>query len=288
MSTPADFAARLQELQADFRRIADRDPWVGARVAVRPGELGAFGLGRPGPGRYLIRLCCSPWAMTLRGLPGPDDDEESFQNENPPVYSELETLTARAGALLEEMCQAGRYEIRPTPRDTVPYAIAPPPVQDPDVHFAVSVLRWLAFLLHAHGTLGHCLVKVPDGMVAACFHLRDGETTVACIDQYAGVCLVGLARLKAGATETPFTRLKALADDPRLGKNEARIIKMICDGSGQVALTDLGLELDWVTPSDNWNSARKRLNGKLKGHGWVLITRRGHAVARELPQAGRK
>jgi hypothetical protein len=63
---------------------------------------------------------------------------------------------------------------------------------------------------------------------------------------------------------------------------------MICDGSGKARVADLAVKLRWENPTDNWNSARKRLNRRLKRHGWVLITSNGYAVAKELPKAGRK
>jgi hypothetical protein len=214
----ADFASRIKELQADFQNIAGRAGWVGARVAVRPGEIGAFGLGRPGSGRYAIsRAWGYAWVTTLRGLPGPNGDKGNIQNESPPNYSELLTLTERAGTLLEDMCQAGLYEVRRFPPQAVPYTIVDLPVQHPLVRAAQSVQRWLVFLLHSPGTLGYCLVKAPGGMVAACGQIRAGKTTVVCIDQFAEVCLAGLALLKAGLETSSPAGAGTHADGPEGG-----------------------------------------------------------------------
>jgi hypothetical protein len=116
------------------------------------------------------------------------------------------------------------------------------------------------------------------------YSLRQWADDIEAEESQAGAA----GKRKRKEPETPFTRLKALADDRQLSKNETRIIEMICDGSGKVALKDLGLRLQWVTPSDNWNSARQRLNRRLKKHGWVLVTEHGYAVAKEMPKAGRK
>src|SRR5262249_2021875 len=80
---------------------------------------------------------------------------------------------------------------------------------------------------------------------------------------------------------TPLAQLKALVDD--LKGNEAVIIDTICNSGGRVPLKDLGLKMKWKNRQDNWNSAKNRLNPKLKEHGWRLGTENNHAVANKLP-----
>jgi hypothetical protein len=202
MSTQqANLLSRIVDLQADFQRVADRASWVGACIAVRPGEVCSFGLGRSGVTRYALNRVwahdSAPPALLAR--PGVETDDPALWSEveESPIYSELLTLSERAGTLLEDMRQAGRYQLNLIPPDLVPYRLDPLPMQHPLLLAAQFLQAWLVFLLHSPATIGYCRAVEPRGELAAGSRIREGETTLAWIDQYAGVCLAGLALLKA-------------------------------------------------------------------------------------------
>jgi hypothetical protein len=199
-----DLASRIKALQDDFQALTGRAAWVGACVAVRPGQVWALGLGRSGATCYLKYRVWSydsspPPALGEGGQFSPDD----------PVFSELLSLTQQAGALLQELVQGGRYKFILFPPNTVPY-------QRVDV-----IQLWLVFLLHSRRTLGHCQVKGPGGG-CACAQIKDGETTLAWIDQYAGVCLAALAGLKANLLASSDRRPTGGKPRKRQSSNEAR------------------------------------------------------------------
>jgi hypothetical protein len=184
-----DLASRIADLQTEFQRLADRASGVGAFVMVRPGQILAFGFGRSGADGYAIYQGWSydgsppsAYALKVAGAVG-----WRFQNVvNHPVYRELLTLTERAGTLLQEAQEGGHWTFRPFPSNTPSYSLFHP------------TQHWLAFLLHGRRTSGCCLAQGEGGMmVSACGQIGEGETTLAWIDQYAEVCLAGLALLKA-------------------------------------------------------------------------------------------
>jgi hypothetical protein len=182
----ADFTSQLKELQDDFREIAARAAGVDACVVVRPGQICALGLGRSGPARYAIYRV---WNYDDRPLPPLGEGEDFGPNEL--VFSELLTLTSRAGMLLVELLQAGRYKLEHMVGDTVPYQLFD------------AVQWWMVFLLHYPGTFGHCEARGPAGTACACLRIGQSETTLAWIDQYPGVCLAALAGLKADLAGSP-------------------------------------------------------------------------------------
>ena len=180
MSSSTDLAAKTGELQADFQEIVDRANWVGACVAMQPGRVCEFGLGRSGADRYAINRVWaydgfSPVKLVYPGVDG-DDPAGWTEVKERAVYSELLTLTQRAGILLHELCQAGHY------KTTFPFHANAVRVDDP-------VQFWLAFLIHSLETLGHCRAMEPGGAYAACSQIREGDTTLASIASTLGYAL---------------------------------------------------------------------------------------------------
>jgi hypothetical protein len=144
----------------------------------------------------------------LLAHPGADTEPGKWSLvEDNPVYSELVTLTERAGSLLEKMCRSGLYSPTLFPANAVPYCIdySPDFPVSEEVAKLVSakqqLQRWLAFLIHSLATLGYCRANEPGGAIAACTQLVDGQTTLAWIDHYAAVCLAGLATLAGVASD---------------------------------------------------------------------------------------
>jgi hypothetical protein len=72
--------------------------------------------------------------------------------------------------------------------------------------------------------------------------------------------------------------LRGLIKALRLKGNDAKIVTAICNGGGEVPLKDLMVLFEWDKP-DIWNSARQRLNSKLKPKGWMLSTHDKKAIA---------
>ena len=179
----ADIVPQIKELQDDFRAITGRAAWVGACVVVRPGQICAIGLGRTGAARYAIYRIWNCEDRPLPPLPPLGEGEDFGPNE--PVFSELLTLTSRAGMLLIELLQSGRYNLEHMVGVTIPYQLFD------------TAQWWLMFLLHSLRTLGHCVVRGPGGTACACSQISQGEMTLAWIDQYPEVCLAALAGLEA-------------------------------------------------------------------------------------------
>lgn len=189
------FASEVGSLRSRFQDVGSRAPWVGACVAVRPGQVWAFGIGRSGTANYAINRV---WQYDHRPVPelaGRSGAVGRGDGINHPVYSELVNLTSRAGTLLQKMCAAGTYTLRLFPSSTLPYRLDDP------------IQSWLVFLLHSLATCGHCTATERGGIIVAAGQIPDAETTLAWIDEYPGVCLAGLteleAALEASAPATP-------------------------------------------------------------------------------------
>ncbi len=86
----------------------------------------------------------------------------------------------------------------------------------------------------------------------------------------------------------PFSELRSLGERLRLKGKEAAAVLALCDGNGSVALSDLGVRFEWDFPAGNWNSLRKRLNDKMRKHGWYFETLNNNALARRSSATGRK
>lgn len=77
--------------------------------------------------------------------------------------------------------------------------------------------------------------------------------------------------------------LRSLVGTLGLKGIEAKTVIAICEGQGRVPVADLVKRFEWSSPTDDWNSARKRLNAKFKGRGWQFATKDGHAIAVQHP-----
>jgi hypothetical protein len=89
-----------------------------------------------------------------------------------------------------------------------------------------------------------------------------------------------------------FAPLLAYAHQ-HLSRNERRIVDLVCEGGGSMAIADLAIDevIDWQEPwKDAWDSARKRLNIKLKKAGlpWKLSRKHSRAMLNRQPPTARR
>jgi hypothetical protein len=84
-----------------------------------------------------------------------------------------------------------------------------------------------------------------------------------------------------------FATLRACVKELRLKGVDADVVFAICDGNGSVPIANLAVKFEWSNQADNWNSVRKRLDAKLKKHGWLFRTHNKCATAVPVP-TGRK
>lgn len=86
-----------------------------------------------------------------------------------------------------------------------------------------------------------------------------------------------------------FNGLMAAATQASVKGDGLTIIRAICRGRGQAPLANLATLCRWSAPYEGtWNSARGRLNKKLKTHRWKLSTHNGEAVAARIKPTARK
>lgn len=66
---------------------------------------------------------------------------------------------------------------------------------------------------------------------------------------------------------------------------ERTIVAVLCRQGGRVPLADLAIACRWDTPVNTWNSARNRLNRKLRRYGWVFGTQDKCAIVKAIRPA---
>jgi hypothetical protein len=66
--------------------------------------------------------------------------------------------------------------------------------------------------------------------------------------------------------------LLAAARSIRVKGKELEIVEMMVETDCKATLADYAAKLHWPNAKDNWNSARKALNKKLRPHGWYFNT----------------
>lgn len=89
------------------------------------------------------------------------------------------------------------------------------------------------------------------------------------------------------AVSPEMTSLRDAAEKLRLKGNEAKILDKLIRNNGSVRLADLCTACDWGSKDSCWNSARVRLNKKLKKYRWRLSTLDAHAKAERIPDVSR-
>ena len=87
--------ARITEVRADFLRVAGQASWVRAVFFMEAGRFDLFGLGR----------------ANERDEPGAAPLGGRMNDQERAIISELYLLTDRAGAIVAELCRAGRVEL---------------------------------------------------------------------------------------------------------------------------------------------------------------------------------
>ena len=85
--------------------------------------------------------------------------------------------------------------------------------------------------------------------------------------------------------EKPLHPLLQIADDLGLIKNEKDLVEALAAGDGVCDIPALAEKFKWKSPTDDFNSLRKRVNKKLEAHGWE-ITRSGEKAKAERIEAG--
>jgi hypothetical protein len=101
---------------------------------------------------------------------------------------------------------------------------------------------------------------------------------------------------KEAALGEEFAGLRAAAEELSLTGNEAKIIDRLCQGGGNAPLTDIASVCKWDVGAGKrggaiipqWNSARFRLNKKLRKHRWRLVTNGRNVYAKPYPKSARK
>lgn len=185
-----DFASQVSELQIEFQDIIGRADWVGACVALQPGRVCQLGLGWSGTDAYAInRVWANQEYLPVKLVrPGVNGDDPSCWDrvKNEPVYAELLTLTQRAGEVCQKLLQTQKFSFN---------------LRDADYEIHDSTQLWLVFLIHSLETCGYCRAMSETGDRAGCSEIKEG-TTLVWIDQFAQVCLAGLAVLKAAIART--------------------------------------------------------------------------------------
>jgi hypothetical protein len=69
----------------------------------------------------------------------------------------------------------------------------------------------------------------------------------------------------------------------KLKGDERLIVERVCDGNGVCPLKELAMCIPWNSPYDGaFNSARQRINAKLKKDGWQIYRRDGAASSKYL------
>ena len=86
----------------------------------------------------------------------------------------------------------------------------------------------------------------------------------------------------------PLAGLRELVVQLRLKGNDAIIINALCESKGEMPLKDLAVHCKWQPPFTEWNSARCRLNKKLKKYRWELGTHDRNARVRPITKRARK
>jgi hypothetical protein len=85
-------------------------------------------------------------------------------------------------------------------------------------------------------------------------------------------------------TSDAFRELRQIAANELKGI-ERRIVELVCDGNGSCPLRDLAMDsgIAWEVPYDNaFNSAKQRINDKLKKRRWQIYRHDSNAKARNL------
>jgi hypothetical protein len=220
MSGTSDRAAclhQLKDLQTDFRDIAARAAGLRLYATILPGE--SFGIGF---GRRVV------------------DEDHREPDATSPVCFELRTLTDQGAKLLDGAQRVG-VRIRH--------------VSEHAVNYGGVVIPWIAYLIHSPDTLGCCFAQGPPGPVAACAVIRDGQTTTAWIDNYAEVCLTGLAALKALLPPEAF-EVPGGWSDPKSPAQWARVFGVSWDTikrrikDGKITAKKLSMKLYQVAVKD--------------------------------------
>jgi hypothetical protein len=72
--------------------------------------------------------------------------------------------------------------------------------------------------------------------------------------------------------DDPYADLRDFACSELKGQERA-VIEALCDAGGELTMADVKTLCEWEDPIDDaWNSLRKRLNNKIRPHGWNLET----------------
>ncbi len=178
--------AILDHLSTAFARIADRAEWMRAVFTLTEGRFGIFYLGRKGEDGLDKPL--------IENLPG--------QREIP-FITELHSLTDQAGAFTSNLIRSGRYS-------WVPWANGPLIFDSKDQkHFF-----WLFFLLHTPPVMMNCRGKHADGISFVAMPEVGESKLVVWIDNYAEVCVSGLALVKAALLGDPLKTPNLSAPPP--------------------------------------------------------------------------
>jgi hypothetical protein len=77
---------------------------------------------------------------------------------------------------------------------------------------------------------------------------------------------------KPKPADDPYADLRQFGRNTLKGQERA-VIEALCDAGGELTMADVKMLCEWEDPIDDaWNSLRKRLNNKIRPHGWNLET----------------